>query len=170
MRRSTLDGVYDAHTNMMFYPKIMQPTHARWEQIPPFEAILPTRQLADAAPLTNGHADGGFGMQVGTTLIQPKPVPALVSQNFAVIDTVFTAPPIAGVGFPGPDDAVTDPTAGTTGLGHISQDLVDELPDHCRKAFEQAKKLEAQWKQQWGTERDSGLRGDLRIGFNGYPV
>jgi len=34
-RRKTLNGVYDTHTNLMCYPRIMQPTHARWEFVPP---------------------------------------------------------------------------------------------------------------------------------------
>ncbi|KAF2205620.1 nuclear localization protein [Delitschia confertaspora ATCC 74209] len=37
-RRQTHEGIYDAHTNMMCYPKIMQPTHARWEEVPASES------------------------------------------------------------------------------------------------------------------------------------
>ena len=53
VRRSTLDGVYDTHTNMMFYPTIMQPTHARWEQVPPPPAPSDTKLLTNG--LTNGY-------------------------------------------------------------------------------------------------------------------
>ena len=49
-------------------------------------------------------------------------------------------------------------------------DILDELPEDCRKAFESARAAEVGWKQQWGTEAQSGMRGGLRIGFSGYPV
>ena len=40
-RHATLAGVYDTHTNLMFYPQIMQPTHARWEQLSPPNNHIP---------------------------------------------------------------------------------------------------------------------------------
>ena len=40
-RRQALEGVYDAHTNIMCYPKTMQPTHARWEEVPPSDSDVP---------------------------------------------------------------------------------------------------------------------------------
>jgi chromatin structure-remodeling complex protein RSC7 len=41
IRRQALDGTYDAHTNIMHYPKAMQPTHARWEEVPSSESDVP---------------------------------------------------------------------------------------------------------------------------------
>ena len=165
-RKSTHDGVYDPHTNMMFYPTIMQPTHAKWEQIPPQH---PTES---SQPLTNGsaHTNGDHPM---TTDSQPtifSSVPPVVSRNYAVIDTTYTAPPISNAGFPGPDGTITDPTSGTQGLSSIPSDILDELPEDCRQAFEAARAAEVGWKQQWGTEAQSGMRGGLKIGFSGYPV
>jgi chromatin structure-remodeling complex protein RSC7 len=36
-----LGGVYDPHTNLMCYPKVTQPTHARWEEVPSEETEVP---------------------------------------------------------------------------------------------------------------------------------
>jgi chromatin structure-remodeling complex protein RSC7 len=41
LRKSNQQGIYDPHTNMMCYPKITQPTHARWEEVPPSESDVP---------------------------------------------------------------------------------------------------------------------------------
>lgn len=170
-RKSTHDGVYDPHTNMMFYPTIMQPTHAKWEQIPPQPPTEPSN-LSNGTAQTNGsHTPDPMSIDS-----QPKQstlfttVPPVVSRNYAVIDTAYTAPPISNAGFPGPDGTITDPTSGTQGLSSVPSDILDELPEDCRKAFEDARAAEVGWKQQWGTEAQSGMRGGLRIGFSGYPV
>lgn len=42
-RRTNLGGTYDIHTNSMQYPKIMQPTHARWERVPPPDPRVASR-------------------------------------------------------------------------------------------------------------------------------
>ncbi|TKA78812.1 hypothetical protein B0A55_02234 [Friedmanniomyces simplex] len=188
-RRANLDGVYDAHTNMMFYPQIMQPTHVKWEQIPP-----PTASHHHQ-PLTNGHANGHH-LTNGTTdnknddanddidiadLPSPKdqsqptlfpPIPATISRNFAVIDTHFTSPRTTITTYPGPDGPILDSGLinGADGLTSIPPDLVDELPLDCRRDFEQARQDELRWKLQWGAEGQSAMRGGLRIGLNGYPV
>ncbi|KAF2828734.1 nuclear localization protein-like protein NPL6 [Ophiobolus disseminans] len=41
LRRANLGGVYDPHTNLMCYPKVTQPTHARWEEAPSEETDVP---------------------------------------------------------------------------------------------------------------------------------
>ncbi|EME41867.1 hypothetical protein DOTSEDRAFT_135562 [Dothistroma septosporum NZE10] len=172
LRKANLDGVYDNNTNMMFYPKIMQPTHAKWEHIPA------GTQPADTKQLTNGHLPNGSSSEHDSVISadnQPSDtifsdVPPLVSRTFTVIDTTYSAPPISNVGYPGPDGHVEDPTSGPNGLSTIPQDLIDELPPDCRVAFEEAKATELGWKQQWGTEAHCGQRGQLKIGFVGYPV
>lgn len=188
LRRANLNGVYDTHTNMMFYPKIMQPTHARWEQIPPPESPAEAEQKQ----VTNGTLPSGHSLPNGTTnedddamdinsrpstadqpLQHPTifhPVPAPIARTFTVIDTVFTAPPVSNTGYPGPDGSISDPSSGPNGLGSIPDDILDELPADCRAAFEVERAREAAWKQGWGVEGKSALRGDLRIGFNGWPV
>lgn len=66
-RRQNLDGFYDPHTNIVQYPKITQPTHARWTQVPPAAAATPANPASTKATgnssqplltngtLTNGH-------------------------------------------------------------------------------------------------------------------
>jgi chromatin structure-remodeling complex protein RSC7 len=41
LRRANLAGVYDPHTNLMCYPKVTQPTHARWEEVSSKETDVP---------------------------------------------------------------------------------------------------------------------------------
>lgn len=170
------NGVYDYNTNMMFYPQIMQPTHAKWEYVPPNSEDHDQKHLTNGLP--NGHAANGDEELDSAMDIDAPPekstmfskVPPVISRNFTVVDTVFNAPPISNAGYPGPDGHVVDPTSGPNGLSTISQDLVDELPPECRAAFEAAKAQEVAWKKSWGTEATSGQRGSLKIGFNGYPV
>lgn len=192
LRRANLNGVYDTHTNMMFYPKIMQPTHAKWEQIPspvsPAEAGQ--KQLANGLPnghhLPNGTTADHDAMDVERTDSHPPkdeqqqpppssptifhPVPAPVSRTFTIIDTLFTSPPLSNTGYPGPDGNIADPTSGPNGLGSIPDEIVDELPEDCRRALEAERQREREWKRGWGTEGQSALRGELKIGFNGWPV
>jgi chromatin structure-remodeling complex protein RSC7 len=150
---------------MMFYPTTMQPTHAKWEQIPPQN---PTDSSSQQHHLTNGSAQTNGEPSTEPTIFST--VPPVVSRNYAVIDTTYTAPPISNAGFPGPDGTITDPTSGSQGLSTIPSDILDELPEDCRQAFEAARAAEVGWKQQWGTEAQSGMRGGLKIGFSGYPV
>lgn len=177
-RKSTHSGVYDPHTNMMFFPKTMQPTHAKWEQIPPPTQPESTPHLANGTAHTNGDSTSDptsldLSSQQNHNPQQPTiftPVPPAVSRNYAVIDTAYTAPPLTSAGYPGPDGSITDPTSGSQGLSQIPQDLLDELPEDCRRAFESARAAEVGWKKQWGGEAESCLRGGLKIGFSGYPV
>ncbi|KAF2747997.1 nuclear localization protein-like protein NPL6 [Sporormia fimetaria CBS 119925] len=41
LRKANMQGIYDPHTNLMCYPKITQPSHARWEEVPPSESDVP---------------------------------------------------------------------------------------------------------------------------------
>lgn len=185
LRRANLNGIYDTHTNMMFYPKIMQPTHAKWEQIPPPIPPAEAEQKQLTNGLTNGHhppngttTDDAMEVEEVPNPNSQEPssptlfseVPQTISRNYAVIDTVYTSAPISNSGYPGPDGRIEDCASGTNGLSAIPDDLVAELPEDCRRAFEEAKARERGWKGQWGTEARSGLRGGLKIGFSGYPV
>ncbi|KAG9952720.1 hypothetical protein KCU85_g1996, partial [Aureobasidium melanogenum] len=144
-RRSNLNGIYDINTNLMFYPKIMQPSHVKWERVVPGE---------------EGKSEGESATF--------KPLPDLIKRNYLVTDTYFESAPRANLGVPGPDGDVHD--LSTNGLSTISQDVLDELPEECRAAFEEAKNAELEWKSKWHDEHADGARGKLRIGFNGFPV
>ncbi|KAF2487679.1 chromatin remodelling complex Rsc7/Swp82 subunit-domain-containing protein [Neohortaea acidophila] len=161
-RRANLDGVYDSNTNLMLYPKIMQPTHARWEWVAPSTG---TEHGDDERKrLTNGDHTN----HPSATIFPP--VPPVVSRNFTVLDTYFSSPPVSQPGYPGPDGHVADPSSGPNGLSSISDELVAELPEACRRAFEVEREKERAWKGQWGAEAQSGSRGQIRIGLVGHPV
>ena len=171
-RRDNLNGVYDTHTNMMFFPKIMQPTHAKWEQVP----SPPGSPESDKKLLTNGDLPNGahhtgdpiHAQQQQETIFTP--VPPIVSRNYTIVDTAFISPPQSQPGYPGPDGSVLDPASGPNGLTSISDDLIDELPEECRKALLEARGKENEWKRQWGTEKQSAMRGTLKVGLTGWPV
>lgn len=97
-----------------------------------------------------------------------EPVPAIVSRNFLVVDTVAESPPINSLGLPGPDGLYND--IGAHGLANIAEEILAELPPECRAAFEDAKRKELVWKNRWRTEVEDGCRGKLKIGFSGVPV
>lgn len=41
LRKANAQGIYDPHTNLMCYPKTTQPTHAKWEEVPPEQSDVP---------------------------------------------------------------------------------------------------------------------------------
>lgn len=158
----------------MFYPKIMQPSHVKWENIPTPSQHLETQQQQKA--LTNGHhlttGTNSHDQDTSNTTQQHptifSDVPAIVSRNFLITDTVFESPAVSNLGVPGPDGDIDD--LGPNGLTDISQAVIDELPEDCRAAFEEARSRELGWKSKWGSEVGDGCRASLRIGFNGFPV
>ncbi|KAK0104690.1 hypothetical protein ONS95_004963 [Cadophora gregata] len=142
VRRQTLPGIYDPHTNIMHYPKTMQPTHARWEQIDDSEAEIKA--------LTNGHTEENMEPSIFT------PVKPICSKNYMIVDTVFESSPSSTLVVPGPDGDFHD--LGLNGLAGISDDIKAELPEECRLALEEALVKEMQWKNKWGSESQSGHR------------
>ncbi|KAI9815337.1 MAG: hypothetical protein M1827_002817 [Pycnora praestabilis] len=172
-RRRNLDGAYDPHTNIMQYPAITQPTHARWEQVPLETAT--TRLPTSSGHQSNGIIVNGSSNPSDNSLPQSgspedqnresifPPVARVYSRNLMVADTCFTTPPMSGLGAPGPH--VEDYEDGFDGLTDVPQDVIRELPSECRKAFDEAKEQEWTWKHSWRTEMTDGVRGTLRIGF-----
>jgi chromatin structure-remodeling complex protein RSC7 len=170
-----VDGVYDAHTNAMFYPKITQPTHAKWEEVPAtssgvFDYHTNSYITNGVAELTNGVQD----VSLEKSTVEHKnetiftPVPPIVSRNYLVVDTYLSSAPVTGMGIPGPDGDFYD--TGVNGLPDVHEDILAELPMECRQALEDAKRSEREWKNQFSTEMVDGLRTKLKIGFSGVPV
>ncbi|ESZ91252.1 putative Chromatin structure-remodeling complex subunit rsc7 [Sclerotinia borealis F-4128] len=153
-RRQNLNGIYDPHTNIMQYPRTMQPTHARWEQINDNE---PQPESADS------------------TLFPP--VKPFFSRNLLIVDTYMESSPSTHYGVPGPDGAGWDLGAGGNGNGigdndmgmgmdglcGVSEDILDALPEDCRKAFEEAREREREWKGRWGSESVDGGRRSVKV-------
>lgn len=173
-RRANLDGVYDIHTNVMHYPKIMQPTHAKWEESPQHSDVAPASHV-------NGHiANGVARLTDGVQQVNLNDksteessqtifdqVPPVVTRNFLITDTVLETPSTTGLGIPGPESDTPD--VGANGLPPVDEETLALLPPDCRTAFLRAKQKEAEWKENWKTEREDGHRGRLRISYLGYP-
>lgn len=147
----------------MHYPEISQPTHAKWEQIFP-EDSQNSGSLNSSHLLTNGTSNG----HSSTTDTMFEPVSDIVARNFLVTDTVFVSPSLSGLGIPGPDGDML--AIGPNGLPDASEEILAELPTDCRVALLAAKAKEKEWKEHWTTETRDGMRGNLKIGFLGFPV
>ena len=158
----------------MHYPKIMQPTHVKWEESP---------QCSDVTSISygNGHITNGVARLtngVQRVSLNDKSaeefnqtifdrVPPVVTRNFLVTDTVLETPPTAGLGIPGPDNDALD--VGGNGLPQIDEETLTLLSPDCRTALLGAKQKEAEWKERWKGEDEDGHRGRLRISYLGYP-
>ena len=152
----------------MMYPKNMQPTHCRWEQLPtpsPTASNSASPAPASQADDSNGQATQEWGPQLreGDRTFFP-PVSAQVAQNFAVVDVVYESPASSTFPYPGPPGDLADGTP--NGLDDIPEDIVDLLPDDCRKDFEEARDMERKWKNRWRGEGRDGMRGDPKIAYN----
>lgn len=145
-RRQILNGIYDPHTNIMQYPKTMQPSHARWERIDDHD-------VEANESLTNGHGHVVEDNDAPTIFTPVKPI---YSKNYMIVDTVYESAPTSLFGVPGPDGDFHD--LGANGLSGISNEVKAELPAECLKAFDDAVENEMHWKMKWGTEGQFGHR------------
>jgi len=128
----------------MLYPAVMQPTHARAEQV-----------VDDGPPAVDGA-----GEEVPTLF---PPVPPKVARNFLVMDVTLETPPagIAPASYARPfreSHDQSDLVAPFRGLAAVADDLKDLLPPECRAAFDDALRREKQWHAQWGNEKDKMAR------------
>ena len=144
----------------MQYPKIMQPTHARWEQIlPPSPNSRPTQTAADQinGVLSNGLNEHSDGRESATDTIFPD-IPPVFTRNFMISDMYYESPPASVLGNPGPDEEGE--------LTRVPEHLVAELPEDCRQAFVEARAVEKAWKERWGADNEDGARARLHITYN----
>lgn len=160
MRRQNVKGVYNVMTNLMHYPRISQPTHARIEQV----------------------LDSGKGEDAEESSTFP-PLEPSISRNFLVMDTYMETPP-AGISpaayevpfRTSPADyeasAAADPLAPFRGLSVISDDIIAELPPDCRAAFDKARQEEVDWFNKWGDEAKNTSRREPIVdkAIVPYPV
>ncbi|KAL8345549.1 hypothetical protein RB601_005551 [Gaeumannomyces tritici] len=152
MRKANLAGVYDVHTNVMQYPAIMQPTHARVEHVP-------LEPAAPAEPLDTHDDD-----PPPATLF--KPLPPNIPRNFRVVDVALETPPggVAPVSYDlrpnevGGGGDSPDFLSPFRGLAAVPDDVRDLLPAECRAAFDEAVAREKGWHARWGPEREVACR------------
>ena len=154
------------HTNFIQYPKIMQPTHVRWEQLP---LVLPdSHALQDILSHKGDFAEHedqaaqrtGVNNFKATTMF-PK-IPDIFTRKFMVTDTIYETPPTSTLGYPGPDEAFVD--IDPAGLVYVPDDVLAELPRDCKEGFFRALAQEVEWKERWSTE--AGARRELKITYN----
>jgi chromatin structure-remodeling complex protein RSC7 len=150
VRRANQKGVYDIHTNQMHYPSIMQPTHARIEQI------------TDSNDVPDSTDDGDNSDKHSTVFPAVKPS---ISRNFLVMDTHLETPP-AGVSAAAYDvpfrtsrpdhdaSAAADFLSSFRGMRAVPDDIRDLLPEECRRAFDSAREKEEAWFGRWGDEAE----------------
>lgn len=130
----------------MQFPANMQPTHARIVQIPTADPDSAEESSSQVFP----------------------PLKPTIARNFMVTDTYLKTPPtgIAPSTFEAPDVSIaaennangSDFLAAFRGLSAISEDIKNELPPECRKAFDEALAQEKAWHAKWGTEQESKSR------------
>ncbi|KAL5336478.1 chromatin remodelling complex Rsc7/Swp82 subunit-domain-containing protein [Aspergillus crustosus] len=175
-RRQNLGGIYDIHTNLIQYPKIMQPSHARWERIPPPDPRGENKLAKGMSTLTlsNGTTeDENAQPETETQENEPEQetptifsaIPAALSRRFAVLDAHCESPPYSNMGVPGLDGDVHD--LGANGLisaanpNHpefVSPEILEELPAGCKEALIEAASHEWEWKSKWVSEVGDGAR------------
>ncbi|MCJ1473833.1 hypothetical protein MMC13_002485 [Lambiella insularis] len=175
MRRANLAGVYDVHTNHVHLPKIMQPTHAKWEAV---DEISPATDTENPIPngisdlnLTDNNTPTNDPRNLDTASSPPPPpkvhftpVPPLIQRNFLTADEYYVRPPISNLGVPGPVSSEFD--CGPKGLTDVSDEIIALLPEECRGPFFEARELEIQWKARFKTEQEDGHRADLKITYS----
>ncbi|CBF74413.1 hypothetical protein AN4239.2 [Aspergillus nidulans FGSC A4] len=188
-RQQNLGGVYDIHTNIIHYPKIMQPTHARWERVPPSDARGANKLTKEMSTLTlsNGVVEQENAPPEPETEIQDsKPagetstifsqVPSALARRFAVLDFYTESPTYSNLGIPGPDGDVHD--LGSNGLisvanpkhpEFVNPEILDELPPDCKEALIEAASHEWEWKSRWCSEVDDGARVAPRKSYAWFP-
>ncbi|KAJ5908956.1 hypothetical protein N7495_001638 [Penicillium taxi] len=177
MRRAALSGVYDVHTNIMQYPQIMQPTHARFESVPPPDAAGLTADLSslniDSAINDHASPEANSAEPPATTIFPP--VPASMSDRYVVQDIIYESPQYSNMGIPGPDGDLRNPNQNglvSIANGHpefMSPEIIAMLPDDCKEAFIKAAADEAEWKLKWSTEANDGARSLPHKGTAWYP-
>ncbi|KAJ6141428.1 Chromatin structure-remodeling complex subunit rsc7 [Penicillium chermesinum] len=181
LRKATMNGTYDVHTNAIHYPRIMQPTHVRYERVSPpdsrstaelmddmsslsigskgphFTQVDPTSQSQNAARPNNEPSTPNETTEEQAGNIFP-PVPISVSSKYVVEDIIYESPPYSNMGLPGPDGDLR--SLGPNGLVSIANprhvefmnpEIIAMLPEDCKEALLDAAANEVEWKSRWST-------------------
>ncbi|KAJ5551302.1 Chromatin-remodelling complex RSC SWI/SNF subunit Rsc7/Swp82 [Penicillium sp. DV-2018c] len=184
MRRANLAGVYDVHTNIMQYPKIMQPTHARWERVPPapattsaeLETNMNSLNLKNPNETQEPRGTATDEVSAKTSANTFKPVPAHLHDRYAIQDIIYESPQYSNMGIPGPDGDVLD--VGPNGMVSVadpahpefmSPEIIELLPPECKEALIESAAQEVEWKSRWTTETRDGERTQPTKSYAWYP-
>ncbi|KAJ6056002.1 hypothetical protein N7444_005100 [Penicillium canescens] len=188
MRRTNLKGVYEVHTNTMQYPKIMQPTHVRWEAVP-LESDAQTGLATNMSELNIANADSPESTNDlnndnpttdPETTTKPAtifpPVPRSVTDRYVVQDIVYESPQYSNMGIPGPDGDLQDigyngmvSIANPTNPEFMTPEIIALLPPDCKEALLDAAAAEVEWKSKWGTESENGQRAKPTKSYAWFP-
>ncbi|KAH8695385.1 putative nuclear localization protein NPL6 [Talaromyces proteolyticus] len=187
VRRENLNGVYEIHTNYIQYPKIMQPSHARWEQAPSSDNLASTA-LAEGIStlnLTNGTTpeagDEDADRRRTESADEPEssilpPVPEIITRRFGITDIHYETPETSTLGRPGPDGDIHD--VGSNGILSLadplhpefaSLEVLAELPPECKEALLETAAQEWTWKSKWRTEATDTTRGQFLKSYAWFP-
>lgn len=187
-RRTTLEGVYEIHTNAIQYPKIMQPTHARWERLPPPDPRVASKLTKGLSTLTLANetdtAPPAEDEPANDTERDPttpadsifSSIPSTLSRRWAIHDTVYETPPYSNQGVPGPDGDVH--SLGSNGLislanpdhpEFVTPEILAELPPECKEALVETAAREWEWKTNWRSEVDDGARSHPVKSYSWFP-
>lgn len=193
-----MNGSYDVHTNAIHYPQIMQPTHVRYERVPPPDPRSTSELMNNMSSLTIGNQGSTTASGVDPTLQAGQdgddkpaasdevseeppanifpPVSAAVLNKYVVEDIVYESPPYSNMGLPGPDGDLR--SLGPNGLVSIANprhaefmnpEIIALLPDDCKEALIDAAANEAAWKSRWSTESDNCARSRPLKSYAWYP-
>lgn len=190
-RRATLEGAYDIHTNAIQYPKIMQPTHARWERLPPpdprtaskltkgFSTLTLANESDSVPPAEEDPVHDTERNPTTTTTTKStmfSSIPSSLSRRFAIHDTIYETPPYSNQGIPGPDGDVH--SLGSNGIislanpqhpEFVTPEILAELPPECKEALVETAVREWEWKSNWHSEMDDGARTRPIKGYSWFP-
>ncbi|KAI5299990.1 F-box protein: endocytic membrane traffic, recycling ReCYcling 1 [Ascosphaera pollenicola] len=186
------NGQYDVHTNMMQYPKNMQPTHVRWQPVPPTDEDTDQHsQLVDSASkLALGQQPPSEEGQAATT--EPAPskktntifpsIPGAFARNFAIHDIIYESSPSTSYGLPGSatSNIGHDPThaldnsanglisihADGTPYFSVPRSVLEELPEECMQAYKDAAEKEYEWKMKWRDDKYDGARENIILNYS----
>jgi chromatin structure-remodeling complex protein RSC7 len=155
-RKDNQNGVYDIHTNQLHYPAITQPTHARWETLPPPSLSIRSSNSSSINSLDDEKE----------SLFTPPTEKQL--KNNLIVDTIYTSPQ-----FSGPlertgariDEYRNELSFGTAALSDVTDDIIALLPPDCQQAFHEAVTKEQDWASEFGNEVTDAGRAKLRIGL-----
>ena len=138
-REYNFRGVYDIHTNSRQWPSHMQPTHGRWEKI------------------DDHQANNEDEMTYRLPHLEP-----VYSRNFRIHDLCLESAPDSAFGPPGADmEKMT--------LSDLPSDILEELPDDCLVALQEAQQRKMTWRNEWSNENKDGLRAHFLPSVDWYP-